>query len=198
MFWNLTKRHLFCFLFVFVFLFCFVLFCFVFFWWGESFFFFFFWEQVIAYFAFDNLLLKSKSITNNNHLFAELCGLSCSYPILWNSLSLSLLPVPLCSGVLVPVRIQSIGQSIEMFDTKQMRVKKWLLNRNSSCETYTRVGWKNCGLKCSCNDIISAVDDFLEQWDPSIETLMEEVRGSQEGPLKNIPHLISFQKKYLD
>ena len=34
-------------------------------------------------------------------------------------------------------------------------------------------------LKSSYDDVISAVDDFFDQWDPSIVTLMEEVCGLQ-------------------
>ena len=37
------------------------------------------------------------------------------------------------------------------------------------------------------NDIISVVDDFLDQWDPSTSTLMEEMYGprEKETTLKN-------------
>ena len=31
------------------------------------------------------------------------------------------------------------------------------------------------GLKSSCDDVISAVDDFFDQWDPSTAMRMEEV-----------------------
>ena len=31
------------------------------------------------------------------------------------------------------------------------------------------------------NDVISAVDDFLDQWDPSTTTLIEEVCGQHRG-----------------
>ena len=37
------------------------------------------------------------------------------------------------------------------------------------------------GLKSSYGDLISAVDDFLDQEDPSTATLMKEVCGPQEG-----------------
>ena len=36
-------------------------------------------------------------------------------------------------------------------------------------------------LKSSPADIISAVDDFFYQWDPSTATLIEEKCGVQEG-----------------
>ena len=41
-------------------------------------------------------------------------------------------------------------------------------------------------LKSSYNDGISAIDDFLEQWDPSAVTLMENMYELQGGSmLKN-------------
>ena len=36
------------------------------------------------------------------------------------------------------------------------------------------------GLKSSYKDVIPAVDDIYEQWDPSTETQMEEVCRSQK------------------
>ena len=43
----------------------------------------------------------------------------------------------------------------------------------------TRAGWKVVRLKNSYDDIISTVDDFLDQWDPSIAAPIEEVCGAQ-------------------
>ena len=53
-----------------------------------------------------------------------------------------------------------------------------------------RVGGKVHKLKNSY-DIISAVDNIYDQWDPCTVILMEEVCGLL-GHLKNKPHLITF------
>ena len=37
-------------------------------------------------------------------------------------------------------------------------------------------------LKSSYDDIISAIDDFFDQWDQSTATPIEKVSGQQEGP----------------
>ena len=37
------------------------------------------------------------------------------------------------------------------------------------------------GLKSSYDDIISVVDDFFDQWDPSTATQIEEICGRQRG-----------------
>ena len=48
-------------------------------------------------------------------------------------------------------------------------------------------------LKSSLANIISAVDEFFEQWDPSTGTQMEEVCGLQKGTMmKNKPHLVGW------
>ena len=52
------------------------------------------------------------------------------------------------------------------------------------------------GLKISCDDVISAVDDFY-QWDPSTATPMEEVWIARWTMLKNTPHLITFYESIL-
>ena len=44
---------------------------------------------------------------------------------------------------------------------------------------------------------ISAVDDFIEQWDRSTATLMEELYGLQRRLLKNISHLVTFHESIL-
>ena len=54
-----------------------------------------------------------------------------------------------------------------------------------------------CGLKGSYEDIISAVDDFFDQWDPSTATLMEEAGTVSRTMLKNKPHLITFNESIL-
>ena len=36
-------------------------------------------------------------------------------------------------------------------------------------------------LKCSNNDIISAIDDFFDQWDPNTETLMGKESELQQA-----------------
>ena len=48
-------------------------------------------------------------------------------------------------------------------------------------------------LKSSYNDVISPVDFFFNQWDPSTAILMEEVSRLQER-LKNKPHLVTFHE----
>ena len=42
-----------------------------------------------------------------------------------------------------------------------------------------KVGWKVHCLKNSYDNVISAADDFSNQWDPSPVTAMEEVYGPQ-------------------
>ena len=37
------------------------------------------------------------------------------------------------------------------------------------------------GLKSSYDEVISSVDNFFDQWDPSTATLMEEVPGPPGG-----------------
>ena len=37
------------------------------------------------------------------------------------------------------------------------------------------------GLKSSYADVVSAVEDFLDQWHPSTAILMEEILGLQGG-----------------
>ena len=37
------------------------------------------------------------------------------------------------------------------------------------------------GLKSSYDDVMSAANDFLDQWNPSTAILMEDVCGQQKG-----------------
>ena len=53
-------------------------------------------------------------------------------------------------------------------------------------------------LKNSYYDIISAVDNFFDQWNPSTSTPMLEVCGLQGRlMLKNKPHLVTFYESIL-
>ena len=56
------------------------------------------------------------------------------------------------------------------------RVKFW---SDNFTVRFARVDWKVHRLKRSYDDIISAVDDSLDQWDLSIATQMEEVYAPQ-------------------
>ena len=48
------------------------------------------------------------------------------------------------------------------------------------------------GLKSSFDDIISAVDDFFDQWDPSTVTLMEEIYVLHGAICWKINHIRSY------
>ena len=51
------------------------------------------------------------------------------------------------------------------------------------------------GLKHLYDDIISAVDDFFNQWDPSTATAMKEVCGLQSGLYWKINHIWSHSMR---
>ena len=62
---------------------------------------------------------------------------------------------------------------------------------------HMKVVWKVNVLKSSYYDVISAVDDSFDQWDPSIAAPIEKMCECKEDIVENKPHLVSFHESIL-
>ena len=81
---------------------------------------------------------------------------------------------------LLPVQLTEIHKNDQLGVTNSLQ--DWKILRTVENYFFTNCNYTG-GLKSSCDDVmsISAVDDFVNQWDPSTTTPMKEVCEPQGG-----------------